>query len=138
MIQIELILFTTFLIISLILVALGLYRLEHTELSLVGFFFLFLLSMVIISGNLTYKTGEEEVYVYGDNYTSYHWDYDYSNPNPNADVNLFHKNTTYIYSAYEDSSGFFTTHRFGYVLAVMSVIGMIGSLVSIRPEGFLK
>lgn len=38
-----------------------------------------------------------ENYVYGDNYTSYHWDYTYSNPNPNADVNLFHKNTTYNY-----------------------------------------
>jgi len=56
--QIELILFTTFIIISCIFIALGLFRLEHTELSLVGFVFLFLLSMVIIGDNLTYQTGE--------------------------------------------------------------------------------
>lgn len=134
----ELILFTTFIGIAFILVALGLYRLEHTELSLVGFLLLFLLSMVIITGNLEYKTGETEVYVYGDNYTSYHWDYDYSSPPGLSETNLFHKNTTYIYSPYEDSSGFFTTHNFGYLLAVMSIIGMIGSFVSIKPERFLK
>lgn len=100
---------------------------------------MFLLSMVIITGNLQYKIGEEETYIYGTNYTGYHYD-DYGGPaSPSLnDLSLFHKNTTDIYSTYEDSSGFFTTHNFGYLLAVMSIIGMIGSFVSIRPERFFK
>jgi len=137
--EIELILFTTFILISLVLVALGLYRLEHTELSLIGFAFMFLLSMVIIGDNLTYVVGYEEVYVYGDNYSGYHFDHYGGDPSPSLnDLNLFHMNRTNIYRDYSDDSGFFTTHNFGYLLAVMSVIGAIGSFVSIKPEGFMK
>lgn len=109
----------------MVLVALGLYRLEHTELSLIGFFFMFLLSMVVLTGNLTYQTGTDIVYHYNE-----------SSP-PSADL-LTSEHHTFVYSAYEDSSGFFTTHNFGYLLAVLSVIGMIGSFVSIRPEGFFR
>lgn len=125
--EIELILFTTFILISLVLVALGLYRLEHTELSLVGFVFLFLLSFVIIGDNLTYQVGENTTI------TNTHG-------LVNGSVVLLSstENTVNAFSTYSDNSGFFTTHRFGYLLAVMSVIGAIGSFVSIRPEGFLK
>jgi len=127
-------------LISLVLVALGLYRLEHTELSLVGFSFMFLLSIVIIGGNLTYQTGVEEIYIYGNNFDGYHWDgYNTTAPSQtDREAYLFHKNITNIYSTYEDGSGIFTTQRFGYLLAVMSIIGMIGSFVSIRPEEFFK
>jgi len=100
--------------------------------------------MVVIGDNLTYKIGEEEVYVYGSNLSNYHFD-DYGVP-PDfkqgieyaKDSLLFHKNTTNIYAIYQDDSGFFTTHNFGYLLAVMSIIGMIGSFVSIKPERFMK
>lgn len=128
-----------FISISFILIALGLYRLEHTELSLVGFFLLFLLSLVIISGNLEYKIGYQEIYVYGSNYSGYHYDHYGGDPSPSLnDLNLFHLNQTNIYAPYQDDSGFFTTHRFGYVLAVMSVIGMVGSLASIKKDGWFK
>jgi hypothetical protein len=40
-----------------VLIALGLFRPEHTELSLVGFVFLFLLGIVILNGQLVYKIG---------------------------------------------------------------------------------
>lgn len=42
---------------------------------------------------------QEEVFVYGDNYTGYHYDYYIDNPNPSVtDLNLFHKNITYNYT----------------------------------------
>ena len=127
MLQIELILFTTFIIISCIFIALGLFRLEHTELSLVGFVFLFLLSMVIIGDNLTYQTGE--TVTISNTYDLY-----------NDSVILLNSTevTTFDQSIYQDTSGFFTTHRFGYLLAVMAAVGTIGSFVSIKPERFFK
>ena len=105
----------------------GLYRLEHTELSLVGFFFMFLLSMVVIGNNLTYQTGET---------TTISNSYGVLNDT----VVLFNSTESKVFdeSIYTDTSGIFTTHRFGYLLAVMSVIGMIGSFVSIKKEGFFK
>lgn len=79
--------------------------------------------MMLIGGNLTYKTGETTQ----TNYT-------YTNTTLDSSI----ETTTYVYSGYQDSSGFFTSHRLGYLLAVLSVIGMIGSFVSIRREGFFK
>lgn len=125
--KIELILFGTFMLISLVLVGLGLFRLEHTELSLVGFVFMFLLSFVVIGDNLTYQTGENVTI------TNTH-----GVVNGSVVLTSSVETTSYVHSTYSDSSGFFTTHRFGYLLAVLSVIGMIGSFISIKPEGFLK
>jgi len=143
-IKIELVLFITFMTISCVFIGLGLYRLEHTELALVGFFFMFLLSMVVIGDNLEYVVGYEEVYIYGSNLSDYHFD-DYGvSPTFKHDIDdakdtlLFHMNRTNIYQTYQDDSGFFTTHNFGYLLAVMSIIGIIGSFVSIKPERFFK
>lgn len=127
MTTIELILFSTFILISLVLIALGLYRLEHTELSLVGFIFLFLLSMVVIGDNLTYQTGETT------NITNTH-----AVVNGSVVLTFSSEVTTYDSSIYQDTSGFFTTHNFGYLLAVLSIVGMIGSFISIKPEGFFK
>lgn len=52
----------------------------------------------------------EEVYIYGDNYTGYHYDYYVDYPNPSVtDMNLFHRNITYNYTevclTYGGSSG---------------------------------
>lgn len=93
----DLTLFVVLLSLSLILIAIGLFRPEHTELALVGFVFLFLLSLVLIVGDLQYKTGYTERLTYGDNYTGYHWDYDYALPPGAKEVNLFHINRTYTY-----------------------------------------
>lgn len=40
---------------------------------------------------------ETAFYVYGDNYTGYHWDYEIPGPSTN-DVNLFHENRSYYYT----------------------------------------
>ena len=127
MIYIELVVFSTFLALAVIFVALGLYRTEHTELCMIGFIFIFLLSFVVITNNLTYKTGETVTIT--------------NTPGLyNGTVVLLNSTevTTYDHTTYQDTSGFFTTHRFGYLLAVLSVIGLIGSFVSIRPEEFFR
>lgn len=121
------ILFGSFILISMVLVALGLYRTEHTELSLVGFIFIFLLSMVVIGDNLTYQTGETVVVTNT-----------YGNISGELHLLNYTEVTTYDHSIYQDTAGFFTTHNFGYLLAILSVIGMIGTFVSIRTEGFFK
>lgn len=55
----ELILFSVFLGLSLILITIGLYKQqEHSEFCLIGFFFLFLLSFVLMGNNLEYQTGQ--------------------------------------------------------------------------------
>jgi len=42
------------------------------------------------------------------------------------------KNMTYVYVPYDDSTGVFNTHLFGYFLAVASIIGFVGVLVSLK------
>jgi len=41
-------------------------------------------------------------------------------------------NKTYSYTSYEDNTGIFTAHRFGYFLAVASIIGFVGVLVGLK------
>lgn len=126
-VQIELILFIVFMSLALILVGLGLYRPEHTELSMIGFFFMFLLSMVVIGDNLTYQTGENVTI------TNTH-----GVVNGSVVLTNSVETTTYIHTAYQDSSGFFTTHRLGYFLAVMAVIGFAGCFISMTPDRLFR
>lgn len=127
MVKIEFILFIAFISLALILVTLGLYRLEHTELAMIGFFFMFLLSMVVLTDNLTYKTGENVTI------TNTH-----GIVNGSVVLTSSVETTSYIHSQYQDGSGFFTTHRLGYFLAVMAVIGFAGCFVSITPDRFFR
>ena len=126
-------LFVVFVCLSLLLVSLGLFKTEHSELALIGFFFLFILSFSLINDNITMKSGEfeKEVFVYGDNYSGYHWDYDFPNPSVD-DVNLFHSNktTTYLYETLDLGGN--NNHVFGYWLAVGSMIGFAGVLWGLK------
>jgi len=114
-------LFVVFLSLSIILIVLGIVKSNDSYLGLIGFFFMFILSLVLINGNLEYKIGETISYTYGDNFTFSHWDYDYSEP-PQTKLDgayLFHTNKTDTYIPYNDSN----THTFGYWLAILSAIG---------------
>ena len=98
---------------------------------MVGFFFLFLLSSLILTtGTLEYKTGIEEIYVYGNYFDDYHWDgYNITAPSQiDRDAFLFHKDTINIY-AYADSS---TVIRFGVWMSIISALGIALSLADIR------
>jgi len=102
----------SFAILSLVFIGLGFYRTEHSELPLVGFFFLFLLSFPIMGNTLEYESGFNENYIYTqDNST------------------LLEVNRTIVYTDLGSQS--FNSHYFGYYLAVMSAVGFIGTLVGI-------
>lgn len=107
-------LFGMLLAVSLVLITLGLYKPEHTELSLIGFVFLFLLSIHIILGTgLTYQTGQIETYSY-DNTTL--------------------ANITITDSYSPITLGGNLDHLFGYYLAVLSVIGFLGVMTSYKRQ----
>lgn len=65
----------------------------------------------------------QEIYRYGDNYSSYHWDY--TSPLPSvSDVNLFHRNTTYNYDTYCYTKAGNTPTIFNRAVAVFYWISM--------------
>ena len=105
-------LFIVFSAVSLILIALGLILSEHSELALIGFVFLFLLSFTVMGNNLTYSTGytQNETYI---------------------NENLTSTTTLYLYENYDDTTSLFNTHRFGYFLALGSFIGFVGVLMNL-------
>jgi len=74
---------------------------------LILFFVIFLIQIFLLVPSQTLSQDCEiklnstrESYTYGDNYSSYHWDYEFDKNPSFSDVNLFHRNTTYKYSQY--------------------------------------
>jgi len=88
---------------------------------------MFLLSMVILGNNLTFQTGETVTTTNT-----------YGLVNGSYQIVNFTEVKVYDHTTFQDDSGFFTTHNFGYLLAIMSVLGMIGSFMSIKPENFMR
>src|SRR3989304_6112975 len=114
--------FLTLCALSIIFVFLGFYKNEHHELAIVGFFFLFLLSLVVLNNGLAYKHG---VIRSGN----------FSYVNQSGTMTLANASVSEInvYTSYQDELGFLTTHRLGYFMALMSAVGMVGAVVSITP-----
>lgn len=112
----DLFLFCVFVAISLILIGLGLFRADHTELPLVGFLFLFLLAMTILTGSVQYKIGTETNTTYS--YVV------------NDTINMTQEVS---YDVYDDINldGSLTAKLVGYWLAIMSIVGFIGVLVGL-------
>ena len=114
-------LFGVLMALGVIFILLGFIAREHTELALIGFFFLFLLSFQLMNGTLEYETGTEEIYIYGNNFSGYHWDY--TNPieprpqDPDM-AYLFHKEINIQYANYENKT-------MGIYLCIVSVFGMV-------------
>lgn len=96
--------------ISLVLITLGLVKPSHSEQAIIGFFFLFLLSFPIATGNLEYETGANVSTTY-----SYTGD----------TVDGTTQNIDYQYADFEN-------HSIGYWLGIGSAVGMIGVIVSLR------
>jgi hypothetical protein len=136
--------FVVLLFLSLTGVALG-YTTKEPYFTFVGLLFLFFLGLVIMAGDVEYKTGEEfsscnyeEFFVYGNNYSGYHWDYDINdvptcaNPNDFECVRLFHTHRVYNSSCVEtvsyvytnlDASYRTTVWWFGFLLSLVSGFG---------------
>jgi hypothetical protein len=125
-------------------IALGFYRQEFSALGIAGFFFLFILSFVFMQGNIQYKTGSNETNIYAclccdQGYVIGVPYYEGSNngcTNESATLSIIKIIKLDNYETWD--AGGVTTHWVGYILAVMSVIGLIGIFVSIGSERFGK
>jgi len=124
--------------IALLLVITGVF-LEDYAVQLIGLSFLFISGSLMMAGSIEYKTGENNsmVYVYGDNYTSYHWDYATDPPvcnpsNPLECVELFHteKTTIYNYNNFDDS----TSQWVGIYLMVLSMLASAVIFTRLKAE----
>lgn len=120
----DIVLFCIFVVISFTLIALGLFRTEHTELALIGLVFLFLLAMLVLNNDsLTYKVGTN---------TSSNFTYTYS---PSANGTLLTSSFESVTDIYEPITlGNTLSHTIGYWLAVGSVIAFIGVLLGLRKS----
>jgi hypothetical protein len=122
-----LVLFGFLLALSFILVIIGLIKTEHTELSIIGFFFIFLLSFTLINNNLEYSTGENTTisYSYINNSLKIEpW-------TPNYIINTSKETKIYNYTNYGN-------HNIGYYLALASALGMSIVLYSLKNTRWKK
>ena len=124
-----LVFFAMFVTLALVLIGLGLLNREHSELALIGFLFLFLLSLIIINGDIQYKSGETVT----NNYLCS------SSCTVNASLYISDYIVTNVYSNMEDVSlaNSTLTHLVGYWLAVSSILGFVGVILGLRKsKGF--
>ena len=112
-------LFALFFVISITLIVIGLAKPEESAAALIGFTFLFLLSLVIMNNNLEYQIGEQR-------------NISYSYLSDNVTIDKTVEDISYNYINYDDTTGFFNTHVSGFYLAIASVIGFIGVLISLK------
>jgi hypothetical protein len=104
-------LYLSLIAISIILIIIGLFLPNHSEQALIGFFFLFLLSLSILNGTLEYETGSTVTSTYS---------YDGA-----GSINGTAQNIVYSYNTFQN-------HNIGYYLAIASAVGFIGVIFSIR------
>lgn len=126
--------FILFLSLSFVLIITAKYT-DIKVLETAGFVMIFILGLIVLFSNISYKTGYNENYVYGSNFTDYHWeDYNGSSPapsfNPSADVIfLFHTERNYTYSNFEGEiiNGLDVDHIIGFLLLIIGAFGFINS-----------
>lgn len=119
----DIVLFCVFIVISFTLIALGLFRTEHTELALIGFVFLFLISLNILNNTIEYKVGTN---------TSSTFNYTYV---PVANGTLLTSSFESVTDIYDTVTlGGSLSHTLGYWLAVGSIIGFIGVILGLRKS----
>lgn len=115
-----LIIFCVLLGLSLILVTLGLFKPEHTELSIVGFVFMFLLAMVLLNGGIEYPTG---TLTYSN--FSYTQNIDNLTLLTNSSELVITQYAPVVYHG-------ILQHVIGLWLAIMSIAGFVGSLLALK------
>ena len=108
-----LILFGFLVAVCLTLIVIGLAKPQESAQALIGFFLLFLLSLIIVQGDLEYENGAV---------TNTSLTY-----NANGEVTETDQTITYSYSNFDDE----TSHKVGYYLAIASAVGFIGVLYSV-------
>lgn len=107
-------LFAVIVFIALVMIIVGLVRPTESAQALIGFTFLFLMSIVLINGSLQYETGAT---------TSSNFTYDNT-----GQVITAVQAVNYSYENFDDT----TSHRVGYWMAIAAVIGFLGVILSLR------
>ena len=83
-----------------------------------------------MNGEIKYSNGYNETYVYGNNFSGYHWDYTNpleGRPQDPAEGFLFHTARYNNYDFFKDP----LSHRLGLYLAIASAVGFAGVLFSL-------
>jgi len=102
---------------------------------------LFVTGLLLMFSSVQYPIGEnfEEYYVYGDNFTGYHWDYDDPpsfNPSQDGIIFLFHTvhNGTTVYASWDEETalGINTRHTVAFLLLVTSILLFVSVLSQLR------
>lgn len=119
----ELILYTILLIVALIIIAIGLFKSEHTEMALIGFVLLFLLAVTLEAGSVTSQTGDAT-----------NSSFSYSVVGNYTLLTNSTETVAYIYTPID--MGGTMSHVVGYWLAILSVIGFVGVLIALRAQRF--
>lgn len=135
--------FVFLVLFSLILIVAG-YYIEAPVTQIAGTAVMFIAGLLLMFSTVEYASGETELYIYGNNFTGYHWDYDYTDApdfnqtilNTPEAVFLFHKNTTTVYDSWDEElvAGIGTRHTVAFVLLVTSILVFI-SVLSQTDEG---
>lgn len=124
-------------IISFALLFLGYYS-KTDSVKLVGFGIIFLLGVTLMdlnipgldtSGGIEYKNYTDTMYVYGHNFSGYHWDY--VDPNTHTfenDAFIFHTLQEYDYAKY-------TNHTIGFLISICGFLGWVSIFLDYRKRG---
>lgn len=114
----DLTLFVIFIVLSFILIIIGLLKPEHSELSLLGFVFLFLLSLLILNSDIQYQTGED---------VNISFSYD----DGNLSISSFEEHRD-VYDTFTMDGAL--AHIIGYWLALISAVGFVGVIIGLKPK----
>lgn len=115
-------LFIALMALSVVVVLLGYLTGDEPYLT-VGLFFFFLLSIVILTGNVEYETGSDRTGQFSFLNTT-------SVPNGTLTTFSFNESTTLEYASWHDT----TSRRIGWGLAVITFIGTALSLYNTRKR----
>jgi len=126
---------TAFIVLGVICVFLLLFGLgvPLPYFSVLGFFLLFVLGGLLQAGSLELPTGELE-YVYGNNFTGYHWDYVNSSFAPSQT-----DREAFLFHTEKDTEPFDNpiSHILGLFIMFIGIIGIVfGAFASFGNGGF--
>jgi len=109
------------LLICLVLIVIGLFKPDESAYAIIGFLFLFILSIIMLNGQVEIETGAN---------TSSSFSYDAT-----GTLIGHNQNIVYSYQEWNDT----TSHRIGYWLVVISVLGFVGVLFTIdKVKSFFR
>lgn len=132
-----------FLVLFSLVLIIGGYYIEAPVMQIAGTGVLFVTGLLLMFSSVEYVSGEDtsEYYVYGNNFTDYHWDQYHIGDEPSFNssddaVFLFHteENTTHVYSTWDEDSilGVNSRHTVAFLLLVSALLIFVSVLSHLR------